>query len=48
MNKDDNILDTQFDQLLNQLEVEKAPTSLKRRLSRAGVQVLDSPGHGDG
>jgi hypothetical protein len=34
MNKDDKILDAHFDHLLNQLEVEKAPASLTRRLKR--------------
>ena len=34
MNQDDKSLDAQFDHLLNQLEVEKAPSSLTRRLKR--------------
>jgi len=34
MNKDDKTLDAHFDHLLNQLEVEKAPASLTRRLKR--------------
>ena len=42
MNKDDNILDAQFDQLLNQLEVEKAPASLKRRLKRIPREQRES------
>lgn len=34
MNTDDKTLDAQMDQLLNQLEVEKAPAGLTRRLKR--------------
>lgn len=34
MNTDDKSLDAQFDHLLSQLEIEKAPASLTRRLKR--------------
>jgi hypothetical protein len=34
MNTDDKTLDAQIDHLLNQLEVEKAPASLTRKLKR--------------